>query len=443
MPPAPPQSEPHDPYAVLRLRDFRLFLIGSTTSWVALMMQSTTIGWDIYERTGEPLALGLVGLVQIIPGVLLALPAGHAADRYDRRKVLLVSQALLLLCSAGLIASSVWKLPLIFMYACLFAVGVSRALMGPAKSALLPRLVPRELFGRAVTWNSTCFQACAFIGPGLAGGLIWLTHGATTAYVVDAVCTLAFIASLLSLRVDTKPTGNTESISLASLAAGFRFVWSRKILLAAITLDMFAVLLGGAVALIPVYAKDILRVGPAGLGTLNAAPAIGALVMSLALAHRRPIEKAGRALLWTVIGFGAATVVFGLSRSYALSLAMLFLTGVFDMVSVVVRHTLVQLLAPDDMRGRISAVNSIFIGLSNELGGFESGFVATLFGSSANLAHGPTVSVVSGGIGTILVVLLVWRLWPQLVRFGRLDHTGAHEADIPGENPDDNAPRVA
>lgn len=438
---APTQPARHDPYAALRIRDYRLFLIGNTMSWLALTMQATTVGWHLYERTGDPLALGLVGLVLIVPGVLLALPAGHAADRYNRRTILILSQALLLACSLGLVACSAFELHVGFIYACVFGVGVGRALIGPAKSALLPRLVPREIFSNAVTWNSTCFQACSIIGPALAGGMIWLTNGATAAYAIDCLGTLLFLFALIGLRVDAKPSGKLESITVKSLIAGFQFVWSHKVILAAITLDMFAVLLGGAVALVPIYAKDILKVGPEGLGTLNAAPAIGALLMSLFLAHRPPIRRAGPTLLWTVVGFGVATIVFGFSRSYALSLLALFFTGVFDMVSVVIRHTLVQLLAPDDMRGRISAVNSIFINLSNELGAFESGLVASLFFSQHDVAFGPTVAVVSGGAGTILVVLIVWRVWPQISRFGRLDHAGAHDADQPGDNPDDNAPR--
>lgn len=418
---APDEHTPHDPYAALRVRDFRLFLMGTTMSWLALTMQGTTVGWHLYDRTGEPLALGLVGLVLIVPGVLLALPAGHAADRFDRRKLLLLSQALLLLCSVGLVIASIYELSIGFIYACVFGVGVGRAVMGPAKSAILPRLVPRELFSNAVTWNSSCFQACSIIGPAIAGVLIWLTRGATFTYILDALGTVFFILSLLLLRVDTKPSGNLESMTVESLAAGVRFIWSRKIILGAITLDMFAVLLGGAVALVPVFAKDVLEIGSVGLGTLNAAPAIGALLMSLILAHRPPIQKAGRTLLWNVAGFGAATIVFGFSRSYALSLIALFFTGVFDMVSVVIRHTLVQLLAPDDMRGRISAVNSIFINLSNELGAFESGLVASLFLATADKTYGPTVAVVTGGLGTIIVVLIVWRLLPQLSTYGRLD----------------------
>jgi MFS family permease len=305
--------------------------------------------------------------------------------------------------------------------------------MQPAKSALLPQVVPREIFSNAVTWNSSAFQFTAITGPALAGLLIAIFRSAAVVYLLDAIGIAIFLATLLAIR--PRPvTLAKEEVTLKSLAAGFGFVWRTKTVLAAITLDMFAVLLGGAVALIPIYAsKDILNVGPAGLGWLNAAPAVGAILMSVWLAHRPPIKRAGPALLWSVAGFGAATVVFGFSRSFTLALIMLFLTGLFDMVSVVIRHTLVQVMAPDEMRGRVSAVNGIFIGLSNELGAFESGAVAKLFDRADNPAFGPTIAVVTGGLGTILVVVLVALLMPQIRRFGRLDKAHEHREEQPGK----------
>jgi MFS family permease len=298
------------------------------------------------------------------------------------------------------------------MYVCLLASGVARAFLQPAKSSFLPQIVPREQFATAVTWNMGAFHLAAVVGPAAGGFLIGWLKRATEVYLLDAAATLSFFVMLAFIK-SARHAPAREAVRWRTFLAGAEFVWSNKIILGAMTLDMFAVLLGGAVALLPAYAKDILDVGPAGLGWMQAAPAIGALLMSFVLAHRPPIERAGPAMLWTVAGFGAATIVFGFSRSFTLSLAMLFLTGAFDTVSVVIRHTLVQLLTPDEMRGRVSAINGMFIGASNELGRFESGLVAAWLG--------PLGSVVSGGIGTLVVVAAVTVLWPQLGRYGRLD----------------------
>lgn len=430
--PSAPNPVRHDAYAALRERDFRLLLGGSFVAWLGVQMQLTAVGWDIYERTNDPWHLGLVGLVQIVPGVALALPGGHIADQFDRRKVLLASMSLLLICSLGLMFVSMTHAPLWLMYLCLFFIGVSRAFMQPAKSALMPQLVPRELFSNAVTWNSSAFQFAAITGPAAAGFLIAALGGAWVVYLLDALGIAFFLLTLLMMR--PRPVVRTrEPVTLRSLAAGFGFVWRTKTVLAAITLDMFAVLLGGATALIPVFAsKDILNVGPAGLGWLNAAPAVGAILMSVWLAHRPPIKRAGPALLWSVVGFGAVTIVFGFSRWYWLSLLALFLTGLFDMISVVIRHTLVQIMAPDEMRGRVSAVNGIFIGLSNELGAFESGAVAKTFERQNDPAFGPTMAVITGGLGTVAVVALVAVLMPQIRKFGRLDRAHEHREEEPG-----------
>lgn len=275
--------------------------------------------------------------------------------------------------------------------------------------ALVPLIVSEEHFANAVTWNSSFFQVASMTGPAIGGFLVAWSLGA--AYLVDAACSMTFVI-LLSLLAVRPADRSGESMTLGSLGAGLRFVFSTKIILATITLDLFAVLLGGAVYLLPLFADDVLKVGGIGLGWLKAAPAFGAFAMAMVLAHVPPMKRAGRALLWAVAGFGAATIVFGFSRWYWLSLAMLFLTGAFDNVSVVVRHTLVQVLTPDAMRGRVSAVHNVFIGASNELGGFESGLTAKLFG--------PVVSVVGGGIGTLMVVLGVFWSWPQVKRFGSL-----------------------
>jgi MFS family permease len=402
----------HDSYAALRLPGFRRFVVGNFLAILGMQMQTVAVGWEIYERTGRNIDLGLVGLAQFLPVALLTLPAGQVADRFNRKRVVMAGVFSLAACSLGLAAVSATGAHVAWVYICLFVSGTARAFLQPAKASFLPQIVPRLVFPNAISWNMGAFQLAATLGPAAGGVLIAWFNGAVWVYVADAVASLTFMTLLATIGTNVTAR-SSEAVSLESLLAGVRFVWRNKPILAAMTLDMFAVLLGGAIMLLPVYAKDILEVGPRGLGLLRAAPAVGALATSLILAHRRPFERAGRTLLGTVAGFGAATIVFGLSRSMWLSLAMLFLTGAFDIVSVVIRHTLVQLLTPDAMRGRVSAVNSIFIGASNELGGFESGAVAEL--------TTPLVSVVSGGIGTLFVVLAAAVAWPQLRRYGRLD----------------------
>lgn len=401
----------HDPYAVLGLGDFRLFLVGNLLAILGMQMQSVAVGWEIYERTQSAMALGVVGLVQVLPVIVLAIPAGQVADRCDRKRVVMVAAASMALSSLALAWISACEGDIRWMYACLLASGVARAFQQPAKASLLPQIVPRERFSNAVTWNTGGFQLAAVAGPALGGGLIWVAESATIVYLVDAAAVLVFVA-LLGLIAARGPVRTTQPTTARSLVAGLSFVWRSKVIFAAITLDLFAVLLGGATTLLPIFAKDILEVGPSGLGALRAAPAFGALGILFVLAHRPPLRYAGRSLLWAVVGFGLATIVFGLSQSFWLSLGMLFLSGAFDSVSVVVRHTLVQVLTPDEMRGRVSAVNGMFISASNELGGFESGLVAALFT--------PVISVVSGGIGTLAVVAAVARAWPQLRTYGRL-----------------------
>ena len=383
-------------------------------------MQFVAVGWDIYERTGQSLQLGLVGLVQVVPVIVLALPAGQVIDRLDRRLVIMSSLVVMVACSLALAGISWSRADYRWIYVCLFANGVARAFLQPAKSALLPLIVSRSRFANAVTWSTSGFQLATIVGPALGGLLIAATQSAEWVYVLAAPLTLALVVAIRRIR--PRPSVRSEEpLGLASLLAGVTFVWRTKLVLGAISLDMFAVLLGGATALLPVYAKDILHAGPEGLGWLRTAPGLGALVTSYILTHRRPIQSAGRSLLWSVTGFGVATVVFGLARSFALAWAMLFLAGALDMISVVIRHTLIQLWTPDEMRGRVSAVNGMFIGISNELGEFESGTVSHLFERPHDVAFGPTVSVVSGGVGTILVVLLATWLFPEMRRHRGLD----------------------
>jgi MFS family permease len=400
--PTPPA---HDPYAALRYRAYRLFALGGIVAGIGQNMRGVAIGWELYERTGSAMALGWVGLAQALPIILLALPAGHLADRYPRKNIILISLSVTVLCSIGLMAVSLAHAPVGWMYFLLVIGAVARAFNWPASAAILPSLVPKEVFSNAVTWRSSGFQVASVLGPALGGFLIGTTKSAAVVYGAHAVLTTAYLifVAMLTLPVVAR---SKEAASLQALLAGFGFVWRTKVILAAITLDMFAVLLGGATALLPIFAKDILQVGPAGLGWLRAAPAMGAFVMAMILAHRPPIQNAGKTLLWAVAGFGVVIIVFGLSKSFWLSMGALVLSGAFDNISVVVRHSLVQLRTPDEMRGRVSAVNTVFISSSNELGEFESGTVAAWFG--------PVVSVVSGGIGTLVVVLGVSRLWPEI-----------------------------
>ena len=381
-------------------------------------MLQVALGWELYERTHSAFALGMVGLVTVIPVFVLALPAGHLADRMDRKKITAIAQAVFILMSLSLALVSHSNGPIYLVFVILLVRGIAQAYNNPARSALLPRLVPAEVFANAVTWSSSGFQIAAVVGPALGGLVIAINHRATGAYIIDAILTSIYLAMLVAIRGGqmSQASGNAlkprERMTLQSLAAGMRFVMDTKVILAALTLDLFAVLFGGATALLPIFAKDILQVGPEGLGWLRAAPSIGALVVMLTIAHRPPMQKTGWTLIWAVTGFGIATIVFGLSRSFGLSMAMLLILGGLDGISMIIRGTLVQLWTPDEMRGRVSAVNSVFIDMSNELGSFESGALAA--------AVGPIVAVVGGGIGTVIVVASVAWAWPELRRLGSL-----------------------
>ncbi|MEO8440542.1 MAG: MFS transporter [Spartobacteria bacterium] len=446
--PRPPTSEEaslrRDPYAAFRFPSFAFYTLGNFISIAGRQMLTIAIEWEVYSRTHSATALGLVGLVAAVPIIALSLPAGHLADRFRRKKIILWTQASSALCSISLALISwqhlaiprlgilVWgndclrsvatvferhssfhfddlSLPLIYLV--MFLSASIRSFGWAARSSFLPTLVPRETFANAVTWNSSIFQISSVLGPAVGGFLI-VHFGFPFVYALDASCALGFFLMVLPIQ-KMRESRRVVVGAWHSLAEGIRFVLNKKVILATITLDLFAVLLGGATALLPIFADQILHCGPIGLGWLRAAPAIGAFAMALVIAYLPPMRHAGRTLLWCVSGFGAATIVFGASHWYWLSLLMLFLTGVFDSVSMVVRQTLVQLLTPDEMRGRVSAVNNIFIGTSNEFGAVESGLTAALFG--------PVLSVIGGGIGTILVVLAVAWKWPQTRKIGALD----------------------
>jgi MFS family permease len=409
---SPEAAAPVSPYAVLRNGDVLLYLIGRFVASLGQQMVSLAVGWELYQRTHSTLALAMVGATQMLPMVLFTLPAGHVADNYSRKSIIVLMNLLMAMASLGLTLISAFGAPVFWIYFCLFAAGTARTFLWPASSAFLPQLVSRREFSRVVAWSSGSFQLSSVAGPALAGALIALTHHAAPVYVINAAAALTCL-TLISFVRRSHTVAVKEKMTVESLIVGFRFVFASPIILGVITLDLFAVLLGGATALLPVYAQDILRVGPTGLGFLQAALPMGSLLCALILAHRPPLQKAGRAMLLAVAAFGVATIIFGYSRWFWLSLLMLFACGAVDNISVVVRHTLVQLLTPDEKRGRVSAVNSLFIGTSNELGGFESGIVAYWLG--------PVFSVVSGGVGTILVVLAVALVWPSIRTYGRLD----------------------
>jgi MFS family permease len=440
-----PPSPRHDPYAAFRSRGFRFFTTGNLLSIIGRQMLAVAVEWEIYRRTHSATALGLVGLVFAIAIVGLSLPAGHLADKISRKQIILVAQifsaitsALLALvswqhlaipqfsivrtCNRGLTAiAAVFErhdqtfhfddasIPIIYLL--LFLGSIARTFSWAARSSFFPTLVPRDAFSNAVTWNSSVFQIGSVVGPALSGFVV-AHQGFPIVYAIDAITsTLFFLLTLPIPRPQARD--RKEQSTWRSLAAGMKFVFSKKVILATITLDLFAVLLGGSVALLPIFADQILRCGPVGLGWLRAAPAIGAFAMALLVAYLPPMRHAGKTLLWCVAGFGLATIVFGLSKAFWLSLIMLFIAGAVDSVSVIVRGSIVQLVTPDETRGRVSAVNNIFIGTSNEFGALESGLTAALFG--------PVISVVGGGIGTMLVVLgAAWK-WPEIRKIGTLD----------------------
>jgi MFS family permease len=374
---------------------------------------SVAIGWELYERTGDPWALGLVGLVQAAPIFLLMLPAGHAADRFARRDVAMFGYGLFALAALGLAVVS-WRLaPVELVYGLLLLVGAARAFASPAIDSLLPQLVQPRQLANAQAWLASTGQVSSIGGPAIGGLLIALFGSATWTYLIAAGLGLVFVALLATLPAILPPPTMGQR-SILDLFAGLHFIRRSPVFLAAMTLDLFGVLFGGAVALLPIFARDILQVGPEGLGILRAAPALGALSMALVMTRLRPWARPGRVLLLVVMGFGLATVGFGLSRYLVVSLACLCLVGAFDSVSNVIRGTLQQMITPDRLRGRVAAVEKVFVGFSNELGAFESGAVAALFG--------PIVSVVSGGLVTLAVAAGVAAFWPALARVGPL-HT--------------------
>jgi len=406
------------PYAPLRVASFRWMVLSLFAIALASQIQGVVVAWQVYAITKDPLALGLIGLAEALPFIAVALFAGHAADTGDRQRIALGSLAALLVCSGALLVLSL--LPVFrgiqwAIYGVIVVSGVARSFLGPARTALSADVVPRELYAPSVTFRTGTWQIAAVTGPALGGGLYALGAARLSYAVTVALAGAAFVFQAAVRAPARNRDGGCDPV-WKSLKEGISFVLRRKVILSAISLDLFAVLFGGAVALLPIYAEEILKVGPEGLGLLRAAPAAGAVAMSIVLTHLGPFRRAGRSLLLSVTVFGLCMIGFGVSTSYPLSLALLSLSGAVDYISVVIRHTLIQVLTPERMLGRIAAVNSIFIGSSNEIGAFESGATARLLGTV------PSV-VVGGAITLAVVAFTAWRV-PDLRGLRRIDGGG-------------------
>ena len=405
----------HDPYAALAVPAFRRFIASLLTMTMASQVQAVVVGWLLYQATRDPLALGLIGLAEVIPYIAVALFAGYVVDRSDRKRVSVASLGVLVVASVALLAfsilstapSRVWP-----YYAVIAVCGVARSFLQSSRSALVSEIVPRAVFANAATWRSSTWQLGTVLGPAL-GGMLFAAAGARVTFSVNVALNAVALAAMIAVRhTPTRISIGADSIR-KTLADGLRYVTGQRIILAALTLDMLAVLFGGAVALMPVFATEILRVGPRGLGVLQAAPGVGAVLMAIVVAHRPPFQRAGRTLLVAVAIFGVAMISFALSTSFPLSVALLVVGGAADNVSAVIRATLIQVLVPPEMLGRVSAVNAIFIGSSNELGAFESGVAARLLGT--------VTSVVLGGAMTLgVVATTAWKV-PALRRLRRID----------------------
>lgn len=408
----------HDPYATLRIRDFRLFLLARLLMTSAILVQSVAVGWLVYQVTHDPLSLGLIGLAEAIPAIGVALYAGHVADRANRRRIILICLSLLALASGGLLLwvqapvwlGQTWDYRLIYLL--IMMTGLARGFLSPALFGLQSQIVPRELYRNGATWSSSTFHTASVLGPAL-GGLLFGFLGAGVTFAVDVLLLGAAITCIGLVPKRPKPQANPHLSVYDSIVEGLRFVFRNQIFVGALALDLFAVFFGGAVALLPMFADQVLGVGPQGLGLMRAAPALGAVLMALVIAHW-PIRRCmGSWMLWAVAAYGICIITFALSTHLYLSVALLALSGAVDNISVVIRSTILQTLTPDSMRGRVSAVNSIFIGSSNEIGEFESGVMARLMGL--------VPSVVFGGCMTLLVVCLTKLSAPKLANLDSVE----------------------
>ena len=398
----------NEAFDVMHIRNFRLFLAYRFFMTAAILMQAVIVGWQLYGITKNPLSLGMIGLTEVIPQVSIALFAGHFIDIWDRKKIIFHTSFLLLIGSAILLSSSIDSEMTRFLagtapiFVTIFLVGLVRGILMPAHTALLGQLVPRELLTGAATWGSTVWQVAAVTGPAL-GGLMYGFFGIVPAYLLVFTFFLICVVLIFFIKSPGKVVRdeNRDDRIFASISEGIRYVFKNQVLLGAFSLDMFAVLFGGAVAMLPVFASDILKVGPEGLGILRACPAIGAILMSVVLTFYPPVKHSGRQMMISVAGFGLCMIVFALSKNIYFSAACLLLSGSFDFVSVVVRSSILQLFTADEMKGRVSSVNSIFVGSSNELGAFESGAAASLLGLVPSVIFGGAMTLIVVGVASV------------------------------------------
>jgi len=410
----------NDPYAALRFPSFRRILIGRLFLTLSIQIQAVSIGWLLYVKTGDPLALGFSGLAEAIPYIITSMFSGYVADTKNRKHVLMAAMFFLFLASIGLLLqimsdlnSTQSGLNTIPYYLALSCVGLSRGFMGPSLQALWADIVPKEVYPNAATWSANLFNFAAVAGPAI-GGLLYGFLGAISANIAVCILIISSLTAFSFVRYTRPPQKpNTESLS-NKLTAGLKFVFSHQVLVGAMALDMFAVLFGGALALLPAFTKDVLSLGPEALGILRAAPFVGSLLMGMYLAHHPPVEKTGKWLLFAVAGFGACMIGFAMSTHYYLSLILIAASGAFDNISMVIRGSIAQLLTPDEMRGRVSAINGIFIGASNEIGAFESGLAARVLGL--------VPSVIAGGSMTLLIVAFTSWKAPALSSFSIREH---------------------
>ncbi len=416
-------SRTHDPYEALRFPEFRYFIGVKFIVTIAVQIEAVVVGWQLYDITKDPLSLGLIGLAEAFPAIGVALLAGNIADLVSRKRIVMIAYSVLFITAIILFAFSyrqayfleqfgVW--PIFFA---IFLSGLARGFNSPANFALMSQLVPKQAYLNSSTWNSSLWQIGAITGP-TVGGFLYAYFNAATSYAVSAgLLLLAFILFAFIKNKPLPPILKKEALK-ERLLTGLRFVFRNQVILSAISLDLFAVLFGGAVALLPIFAAEILKVGPEGLGALRAAPAVGSAIMAIVLTQRAPMQHGGKVMLWSVLGFGASMIAFALSTNFYLSLFFLAISGAFDNISVVVRSTILQMLTPDHMRGRVSSVNQMFVGSSNEIGAFESGVTARLMGTVS--------SVVFGGCMTILVVLFTHLKAPALKTLNLL-HLGKEQ----------------
>ncbi len=418
-----------DAYAALRIPDYRRFLSMRMMTTLTVQIMSVSVGYYVYELTNDPLMLGFIGLAEALPAIIISLWAGHLADKYNRRNLLIGCIAVLLLCSIALLIvamqQSLLTTPalLAFIYGIMFCTGLARGFFSPANFAFLPQIVDRDRLQNAISWNSSTWEVASITGLGV-GGLIYGFGGVLAAF--GTMSTLCVVALIIMLQISSRPVpyfDRSES-ALVRISAGLDFVFSKQVIIASIAMDLFAVFFGGAVALIPIFAKDILKVGPEGAGILRAAMAVGAITMAIFLAHRPLGKGAGKIMLGCVAGFGLCIITFGLSTNFYLSFGVMVLAGMFDEVSVFIRSALVHFQTPEHMKGRVSSVSSIFITSSNELGAFESGVAARVFGT--------VPAVVFGGLMTLAVVGITWWRAPKLRNYdfqGAKGSAADYEAD--------------